>query len=94
MRGIQQTTTFLLAITGVLSCASLTFASGEMAPEPLQASGGLTLGSAALIAIAGAVITFGKSRTQSADGTEESGFKSEINGRLCTANREEHRHDA
>ena len=88
MRGISQTTILLLTFAGALSCASMTFASGSSEPETMQASGGLTLGSMALIAIAGAVVTFGKTRTQSAVATDESEINPEINGRLLCSHPE------
>ena len=70
MRGHKPTLTTLsvLAVSALTASQSSVFAATTEAatavastPEVMQASGGLTLGSAALIALAGVVVTFGKS---------------------------------
>lgn len=63
MGGKKRTAGFLFIAFCALSCASVAIAASD-APvnEAMQASGGLTFGSAALIALAGAIVTFGKAR--------------------------------
>ena len=59
----KRTIGFLFIVFCALSCASVAIAASD-APvdEAMQASGGLTLGSAALIALAGAIVTIGKTK--------------------------------
>ena len=85
----------LLLIVGSALCGTPgAVAASEPKPanEVMQASGGLTLGSSALVALAGAVIAFGKAGT---DIEEDSEFiATGIAGRLCTAVPEEPRYES
>lgn len=85
---------FLLIVIGVLSGApgAVAASDDQSTPMALQASGGLTLGSAALVALAGVVVAFGRADSQAEDGSEFS--TTGIGGRLCTAVHEEHHYDA
>jgi len=58
---IQHASRLAIAAGVVLSFAPSAWAAGAVA-ETLEASGGMTLGSMALIGLAGAVIVFGNSR--------------------------------
>jgi hypothetical protein len=81
---------FLLIVVGALSGAPGAVAAPGVrpAPEVMRSSGGLTLGSAALVALAGVVIAFGRADSRAEDGSEFS--TPGIGGRLCTAVHEEH----
>ena len=63
MGGKKRKVGFLFFTFCTLSCASVAIAAPDASVnEAMQASGGLTFGSAALIALAGAIVTFGKAR--------------------------------
>ena len=66
MRRNLQTIGLFVSACSALSCApgalaaSEILASGATGGEAMQATGGVTLGSAALVALAGAIVAFGK----------------------------------
>lgn len=76
MRGNKQPiATLSIIATGALLCAPFSalasMADAAVTEQVMHASGGLTLGSAALIAIAGVVVTFGKSRVDPSDASQQ-----------------------
>lgn len=74
MRGNRHTIGFIWGIGPALLCATSTFAAAEtIANETIQASGGLTLGSVVLVALAGAIATFSRSKTRGDAGIHGSG---------------------
>ena len=83
----------LLITVSALFCTPGAVAASDHPPttEVMQASGGLTLGSAALVALAGVVIAFGKVQTEAEEGSELT--PKGISGRLCKAAPEEQQYD-
>ena len=82
----------LIAFSALFAAPGAVAAPDQPTNEAMQASGGMTLGSAALVALAGVVIAFGRVDAESETGSER--LAAGINGRLCTAVPEEHRYDA
>jgi|GEM_PF-3981033 len=93
MHGDKQTIGFVIAGWCALSCASMALAVDAPAVDGMMeaSSGGLTLGSAALVMIA--VVFVALSRPRVSPSSEKLRTQG-INGRLCTAFQEENSNEA
>lgn len=85
---ITRTSGLAIAAIGTLCCAPAAFAASA-STEPLQASGGLTLGSAALIGLAGVVVAFGSGRSDDSEAASATPINHRDQGLLRTAPQEE-----
>lgn len=82
-----------IAAIGTLSCAPAAIAASAPS-ETLQASGGLTIGSAALIGLAGMVVAFGANRGKDGEPADTTRIDHRDQGLLCTASQEEFHHES